>query len=174
MDSPQTNFDYKPDDAGPAHTQAATGFAWQAPEFIEHPHGSGWYLMLAIGTIIIAGLVYLTSKDAFATVTVAVVGVIVGIFAKHKPTIVDYELGSRSLRINGKDYPYSGYKSFTILQEGALSSINLHPLKRLMPPITAYFNPDDEEKVLAAVGDHLPYEQRPMDAVDRLSRRLRL
>jgi hypothetical protein len=174
METPQTNFDYKPDAESSSPARGTAGFAWQAPEFIEHPHGAGWYLMLTLGTAVIAALVYLTSKDIFATGTIAIVGIIVGVFAKHKPGMADYELNTRGLKVNGKSYPYSSFKSFTVLSEGALSSVNLHPLKRLMPPITAYFDPADEEKILASIGDHLPYEQRPMDAVDRLSRRLRL
>jgi hypothetical protein len=169
------NWQYNPNEGREAHQhQTAGAVSWQAPEFIEHQHGSGWYAALVTTTLVIAVLVYLTSKDIFATITILVVGVIVGVFAGHKPQQVTYEVGSRGLSINGKLYPYGSYKSFTVLHEGPLSSVNLFPLKRFMPPISAYFVPADEQKVVDALGDNLPYEERKMDNIDRLSRRLRL
>jgi hypothetical protein len=60
------------------------------------------------------------------------------------------------------------------MQEGPLTSANLFPLKRFMPPVTAYFDPKDEEKITNVLGNYLPYEDRKMDGIDRLSRRLRL
>jgi hypothetical protein len=103
-----------------------------------------------------------------------VVGVIVGVFAGHKPKQIQYEITESGLGVNGKNYPYNAFKSFTVLREGNLSSVNLIPLKRFMPPVSAYFEPKDEPKITEALGNHLPYENRKMDGIDRLSRRLRL
>jgi hypothetical protein len=40
--------------------------------------------------------------------------------------------------------------------------------------VSAYFEPKDEQKITALIGEHLPYEERKPGAVDRLSFRLRL
>ena len=61
-----------------------------------------------------------------------------------------------------------------MIDEGALSSVNLIPLKRFLPPVSAYYEDKDEKKITDALGDHLPYEPRKLDMVERLSRRLRL
>jgi hypothetical protein len=50
----------------------------------------------------------------------------------------------------------------------------LTPLKKLMPPITAYYKPEDEEKITDILGGHLPIEEAKPHSIDRLSRRLRL
>jgi hypothetical protein len=155
-------------------TAAAGSVAWQAAEFIEHPHGRDWYTALAVTTALLSALVYLTTKDFFATGTIIVVGAIVWVFAGHKPQLAQYEITDSGLVVNSKTYPYSSFKSFAVLHEGSLTSVNLFPLKRLMPPITAYFDPKDEPKIVEALGSYLPYEERKMDSVDRLSRRLRL
>jgi hypothetical protein len=42
-----------------------------------------------------------------------------------------------------------------------------------MPPISAYFAPKDEERITKILGNYLPYEERKLDNVERLSRRLR-
>ncbi len=181
-----TPWQYKPDDDGsaleqsdgsapaPARRGALQTVSWEAPQFIEHQHGAQWYLSLIVITAGLAALVYLVARDYIATGTIAVVGVIVGIFAGHKPQTVRYEINDSGLAIGEKRYKYSDYKSFAVISEGQLSSLNLFPLKRFMPPLTAYFEPSNEQAITDALGDHLPYEQRRLDAVDRLSRRLHL
>ena len=181
-------WQYKPDDTTASTEQpeetasqsvsnperSSDSISWQAAEFIEHHHPAGWYGGLFLITAAITALVYLTTKDYFATGTIVVVGIITGVFAGHKPAQVQYEISSSGLKINDRSYPYSSFKSFSVFQEGPLSSINLFPLKRFMPPVSAYFEPGDEKKVADAISNFLPYEERKLDAVDRLSRRLRL
>jgi hypothetical protein len=174
MNQQDTNF-YHPDEGADTSSPAApAGFSWEAPEFIEHHHPASWYAALIVVTVILALLTLLLSRDYFATVIILIIGIIIWVFAGHKPATVKYELNHSELSINGKSYPYSAYKSFTILHEGEFSSINLMPLKRLMPPISAYYAPGDEEKIVDTIGAALPYEDRPMDSIDRLARRLRL
>ena len=184
----QPGWEYKPDGGGSSapgaddqgesrqsHTRRGENVAWEASEFIEHPHGTGWYLALVLSTLALAAIVFLLStRDIFAAIIVLALGAIVGAFAGHKPSIAKYEIDSTGLSINGKNYNYGDYKSFSIVREGALSSVNLLPLKRFIPPVAAYFDPSDEKKIFDALGDHLPYEDRRMDVVERLSRRLRL
>jgi len=188
QDNNDTPWQYKPDGKSsdveePAAADNAdtservpkqTTFAWRGTEFIEHPHNTLWYGALAFAAAALTVFVYFVTKDYIATATIPIVGIIVGIFAKHKPRVVDYEISDTGLKVGEKDYPYSLFKSFSVLQEGNLKSVNLFPLKRFMPPIAAYFDPANEDKIINALGDHLPYEERQMDQVDRLSRRLRL
>ena len=189
MEENKTSWEYKPDGsansdisddgldpeniAQPASRQ--NELAWEAPEYIEHPHGLMWYAALFLSTAIFAAGVYLISgHDKVATVIVALLGVIVGVFAAQKPGIAKYEINDSGLIINRKTYKYRDYKSFSIIDEGAFYSVNLIPLKRFMPPIAAYFKPDAQKKIMDAVGNYLPYEERQLDSIERLSRRLRL
>jgi hypothetical protein len=181
-----TPFQYNPDgspgdaqdteaNAEPTVTRGSSkSVSWQAPEFIEHHHPGSWYAALVLITVVLAAIVYLTTKDLFATATIIIMGVIVWVFAGHKPGQAQYEVSGKGLSINGKLYPLSAYKSFTVLQEGDFNSVNLFPLKRFMPPISAYYSPADEQKITDVLGNHLPYEERQMDGIDRLARRLRL
>jgi len=181
-----TPFQYNPEgsagdapDAEPSQEPAVARessktVSWQAPEFIEHHHPGSWYAALVVITAALATVVYLTTKDLFAAGTIIVMGVIVWVFAGHKPGLAQYGATDRGLSINGKLYPFSAYKSFTVLQEGDFNSVNLFPLKRFMPPISAYFSPADEKKITDVLGNHLPYEERQMDGIDKLARRLRL
>lgn len=178
-------WQYKSDEGDPGSNNAADNsspaarprtskdISWEASEFIDHQHGAGWYLVLALATIALAGFLVL-AKDYIAAVIVMVLGMVVAIFASRKPAIAKYEITQSGLHVNGKTYKYRDFKSFAIFREGALSSVNLFPLKRFMPPVSAYFEAADEPKITAVLGNYLPYEERKMDAVERLSRRLRL
>lgn len=157
--------------AAPTANDAA--ISWTASEYIDHARGSGWYLALIAGTIALAGLVYLITKDYFATGVIAVMGVIVGVFSTHKPKQVTYELSTSGLKAGEKSYPLNLFKSFALIREGVLSSVNLIPIKRFMPPLSIYFDPADEQKIVNLLGSHLPLEEGGLDPIERLSRRLR-
>jgi len=183
-----TPWQYKPDDGAPAPdlpddssngspattSKTSKPVTWQAPEFIEHHHPASWYGALGLVTLALVAVIFVTTRDYFAAGVMLVLGVIVGVFAGHKPSQATYDISRGGLSVNGKTYPFSSFKSFAVLREGPLSSINLFPLKRFMPPIAAYFEPADEQKIVDALGNYLPYEERKLDGIDRLSRRLRL
>ncbi len=189
MDSEQNSnsFDYKPDNTAttvvaeqPA-PEAATptapppppeDFSWTAAEFIEHPRTSSWYVMLFLATVLLAAAMYFVTKDYFATGVSVVVGIVIGVFAGHKPRQLQYTITETGMQIGQKDYDYSLFKSFSLMHEGSTSSINFLPLKRFMPPVTAYLTPEIEERAVDLLGDYLPYEERQLDSVDRLAHRL--
>lgn len=158
---------------GPTRASKDASITWTASEYIDHSRGSGWYLALIAGTIALAALVYFITKDYFATGVIAVMGVIVGVFSRQKPKQVAYELSSSGLKAGEKTYPLSLFKSFALIREGALSSVNLIPIKRFMPPLSIYFAPGDEQKIVDLLGSHLPLEESGLDAIERLARRLR-
>lgn len=189
MNNEDNSWEYKPDGketsaapdlpvsgrkiAGSTRESKDAPITWTASEYIDHSRGLGWYLALAAGTIFIAALVYLVTKDYFATGVIAVMGVIVGVFSTHKPKQVAYELSGTGLKVGEKTYPFNLFKSFALIREGALSSINLIPIKRFMPPLSIYFDPSDEQKIVSLLGNHLPLEESGLDAIERLARRLR-
>lgn len=185
-DSP---WDYKPDGKEVSATSDLPGSAakagarpksskdttisWTASEYIDHSRGTTWYLALTVGSIILSALVYLITKDYFATGVILIMGIIVGVFSRQKPKQVAYELSSSGLKAGEKVYPLNLFKSFALIREGALSSVNLIPIKRFMPPLSIYFDPGDEQKIVSLLGDHLPLEEGGLDAIERLARRLR-
>ena len=156
-----------------AKPPSATALSWTASEFIEHSRGTSWYLLLAVITAILTGGTYFLTKEYFAAGTITMLGIIVGIYSRQKPRQVTYELSELGLKIGEKDYPYGIFKSFALVRDGMLNAIQLMPLKKFMPPISAYYAASDEEKITDILGQHLPYEDRKMDTIDRLSRRLK-
>jgi hypothetical protein len=184
----QTNWEYKsgegtsskdvPNSAAvsksePDSLKEETSITWIASEFIEHDRGANWYVLLVLFTIILGVGTYFITKDIFATIIIAVLGIIVGVSAGRKPRQMEYELSSSGLSIGEKSYPYNLFRTFSIIRDGAINSISFSPIKRFMPPISAYFASKDEERITKMLGNYLPYEERKLDNIDRLSRRLR-
>ncbi len=181
----QAGWEYKPkspaDSAYPAANDplpqiqkpASGSVSWTAHEYIAHEHGSRWYLGLVLLSLASSSLMYLLTRDYFATGSVVAVGVIVGLFATRKPKEITYELSESGLQIGEKSYPYSSFQSFSLISEGGISSVSLTPLKRFMPPISIYFTPADQTKIVSVLGNYLPHDERSLDSVERLTRRLR-
>lgn len=159
--------------SAPAATDIET-ISWTASEYIDHNRGAGWYLLLFLSTGLLSAGIYLLTKDYFATTVIIIAGIVLLIFSRHKPQEITYELSSSGINAGGKLYSYGSFKSFSVVKDGALNSISFTPLKRFMPPFSAYYAPSDEEKIIQALSAYLPYEEKQLDGIDRLSRRLRI
>ena len=164
----------QPAAAPPTRPPADANFTWTASEYIDHNRGASWYFLLAAGTLLLAAAIWFLTKEYFAVAIIIIIGFIVAVYARQKPKQVTYELSSSGLRVGEKLYAYGLFKSFSLMSDGALNSIQLMPLKKLMPPISAYYQAADEEKITDIIGQHLPYEDAKAHPIDRLSRRLRL
>ena len=158
----------------PASKGSGSSVTWTASEFIEHHHSAGWYMLLILTTVAVASGVYFLTKEYFAAGTIGVVGLIVAIFASRKPQKVAYELSASGLRVGQKMYAFGLFKSYSVVKEGGFSTLNLLPLKRFMPPVSAHFASEDEERIVGTISDYLPYEEHKTDGIDRLSRKLKL
>ncbi len=147
--------------------------SWSASEYIANPKNFGWFGLLGVGSIVFAAVVYLLTQDVVAAIVIIVLALMVGVFATRQPQVLEYHIGEEGLHIGQKFYPYPGFKSFSVVEEGAFAYISLMPLKRFMPPLSIHFSPDDEEKIINTLADYLPYEEYKHDVVESLSRRLR-
>lgn len=157
--------------ASGSEDSAAT--TWTASEYIAHNKGFGWYALLFLAAAVLAAAVYFVSRDVVSTATIGIIEVIFAVAAARKPRVLTYSLDGSGLTIGQKFYPYSNFKSFALIQQGAFPSITFMPLKRFMPSLSIYFAPDDQEKILDALSKHLPMEQSQGELVDRLMHRIR-
>ncbi len=147
--------------------------SWTASEFIDHQKNTGWYLLLLIGVLLLAGIVYLATRDLVSAIVIIVVGILFAVLAGRKPRQLSYRIDSRGIQIGEKSFEFSTFKSFTIHQEGVIGYITLLPLKRFMPDISIFFPPEDAEKITEALSYNLPNEQHKEHGIDRLMKKLR-
>jgi hypothetical protein len=147
--------------------------AWTASEFIAHHKSAGWFAGLFAAILAISGLAYVFTKDLISSVTILVAGLLFAMLANRKPRQLKYKLDSSGITIGPRVYPYNSFKSFAVLQEGAIGCVNLLPLKRFMPEISIYFPPEEGDKILDVLSSHLPHDQKEEHQFDRLMKRIK-
>lgn len=179
---PDTNWQFKADpEREPADLQAVAvppsgaegSISWTASEFIAHHKSPGWYLALTIAAVGLALLIWFLTKDKISVLVVLCGAAVFGSYAARKPRQLEYRLDEHGLVIGQRQFSYGQFRSFAVVPEGAFSSIVFSPLKRFMPPITIYYAPPDEPKIIALLSDRLPFEHNQGDLIDRFMRRIR-
>jgi hypothetical protein len=146
--------------------------SWKASEFVTHPKGVGWYAVLFLGGALLAVVANLLTHDIVSVVVIGLLTILSALLAAKKPRTLAYHLGEHQLQIGPKIFSYGDFKSYAVVDEDAFASIALMPLRRFMPVITMYYDPKDEEKILAILNLHLPLEQNADDPLDRFLRRV--
>lgn len=166
----QPVFDIENDN--PTELPQVETISWSASEFIEHEKPHGWYAILAAGAILLSTILYFLVRDVVTVVVVGIATVLLGVVGARKPRSMNYALSQTGIQIGEKTYPYSIFKSFSMIEEGAIDSIQLMPLKRIMPPVSIYFPPEQGDQIFEILSAYLPHEDREHDPLDRLMKRL--
>lgn len=160
-------------EAEPSSQITSGGVSWTASEFIAHEKSASWYLGLVVAAAIGAFFVYIITRDLVSPAVVLVAALLIGIYGSHQPRQVEYRLDRLGVTVGGRQFLYTSFRSFSVIPEGAFSSIVFMPLKRFALPLTLYYAPDDEDNIMSVLADQLPLEHRKPDAVDSLMRHIR-
>ncbi|MEO7364518.1 MAG: hypothetical protein ABIV43_03355 [Candidatus Saccharimonadales bacterium] len=154
-------------------TEAHEPISWTASEFIAHDKDSNWYVMLGLSTVIVAGIIYLLTRDIIATGFVLFVASLFGVYAGRQPRQLPYQLSNHGLRIGSRHYELRQFRSFSVVPEGAFSSIVLMPLQRFSPMTTIYYAPQDEDRIIDVLAAELPFVEHKHDVIERFMHRIR-
>lgn len=146
---------------------------WSASEFVSHEKSGMWYVVLVVIAVVIAGVMYAVTREIFSIVVVAVLAVALGVFGALKPRTLDYVVDGGGITVGDKQFPYDTFKSFAVIEDAPVPSIQLLPQKRFMVPITIYFAPTDADTIIDTLGQFLPFEHKKRDNVDKISSRFR-
>lgn len=148
--------------------------SWTASEYIAHHKSPAWFIAFGITALLgTVAVFFLTERDIISTIVVILVAVVFGMYAARKPRVQQYALSGAGVTIGQRTYNFSDLKSFALIEEGPFTSIAFMPLKRFMPILSIYFDPKDEERIVAFLAQHLPMEQRGHDAVERFMRKIK-
>lgn len=168
--TPQTLF--QSNDAAQAVPGFNNSVDWTASEFIAHHKTALWYVQVMSASLILASLIFLFTKDKVTTASIVVIAAVFCLYATRKPQILEYRLDSDGLTIRSKLYHYDQFRSFALLKDGVLPSIMLVPLRRFMPLMTIYYDPQDEADIAGILASHLPMDQRQLDIIDRFMQKI--
>ena len=156
-----------------AHQAYEPEMSWSASEYIGHEKSVRWYAVYLLGLLGISAGVYLFTRDVVSTaiVLVALTGLL--FLSLRKPRIQDFSVDEGALSVGSKVYYLHDFKSFSLLDDGSMVEVTFLPLKRFMPPISVYVQPDKADMLAEYLADYIPHEQRKTDSVDTLLRRIR-
>lgn len=173
---PATPFQFRDDDQfddEQTSLQDQEPITWTASEFVAHHKSPGWYGLLMCAAAVVALVIYFFTRD-FISVAVVVVGAIaLGVYAARQPNQLQYQLDNHGLSIGQKHYDYDDFRYFSVVPEGAFSSIVFMPLKRFMPLTTIYYSPQDEQRIIELLSLVMPMEDHKHDPVERFMQRIR-
>lgn len=152
--------------------ESKEGISWIASEFILHEKTGNWYLAMIGITVVISGIIFAITRDAISTGAIIFGAIIFGVYASRKPRQLNYHIGSDGIQIGPRSFNYAEFKGFSIVQEGAFSSIVFSPLKRFSPLVTIYYPPEQEDEIASIIASNLPFEERKQDPIDRLMHKI--
>lgn len=153
---------------------AGDTISWTASEYIAHHKPAGWYMALSLGAIGIAAIVYfVTGGDVTSVIVVLLAAIIFGAVGARKPKEQHFSIGHDGVSIGSKFYNFDQFKSFSIVDEDAFASITFMPMRRFMPAISIYYDPQDEDHIVEVLSVYLPIEDRGRDPIDRLMKKIR-
>lgn len=146
--------------------------SWQASEYIHHEKDRIWFVLLFVAGLVLAVVAFFLLSITFALL-IAVMTVVLAVFAVRQPRIVSYQLTDSGIQINDKHFAFQEFRTFGVLQDGPLYSAVLTPNKRFMPAVTLYFPSEDGDEIVAILGSYLPMNEIEADPVDKLMRHMR-
>lgn len=146
---------------------------WEAKEYVEYKKNAGWYICLAVVTLILCGLaIWLKQYSFLALIVVAVIALLT--YVLRAPRTLHYSLSSKGLSEGNNLYAFDQFKSFGVLNDNNHYSIVLIPKKRFAPRMFVGFPESEGEQIVDIFGGRLPMEPVKLDAIDQLIRWLRI
>jgi hypothetical protein len=161
-------------DLGPSDYDAsAEGLSWTASEFIAHNKTAGWHFGLIAAAILLAAILWFITKDLVTIGVVIFAGIVLSLYGARRPGELQYQLDNYGISIGQKHFSFNDFRAFSLVPEGAFASIALLPAKRFAPMTTLYFDPEDGDKILELLGNHLPQQPTKTDVIDSFMKKIR-
>lgn len=149
------------------------GITWRSAEFMAHDKDTAWYAATALGSVVIAVIVYILNRDLVTAAIILFALIGLAYFSGRKPREQDFAVVYEGIQVGNNFYPFSDFRSFSLSEDPSATSIILTPMKRFMPAVNIYVPTDYEERVVGFIAEILPLEQHKPDLVEVLMRRIR-
>lgn len=132
--------------------------SWQAPEFKHYSKNYAWYVTLIAVSILIVGF-FAIERDFFAAITIAIMAVLLALFARHKPEVIIVQLSPRGVHFGNLMYPYKTIKHFWIVEDTNHRTVNFQTTALLNNLLILELMEQDAETIRQYLIQHLPEHQ---------------
>ncbi len=148
---------------------------WTAQEYIHLEKNGLWFTIFAIIVLGIVALDILVLRTWTISLLVIVIAIAIIIYARRAPRTLHYAISpSQGLYVGERLYHFDEFKAFGMIRDGQHYSIMLLPVKRFAPGVSVYFPEEAGERIVDILGKRLPMENLKLDAIDIVTRWLRL
>ena len=130
--------------------------SWEAWEFKHYPKNPGWYIVLLCLSILAMGFFIVVQSDVFAAVIIAILTVLIIIFAKQKPNRVNIELNTKGVNFGGLFYPYKQLKHFWVVHNERHQTVNFHTTALINSILILELENEDPDEIRNFLLKHLP------------------
>lgn len=155
-----------------APTSPAESIKWNASEFLHHEKPGSWYVYLSLAALVLAAGIYFATKEIFSVVVIVLIALVFGVSGAAKPKVLEYSIGPSGIQVGNKHFNFEQFRSFAVIVEGVLPSIQLLPQKRLALALTMYCEPKDADKIIKILGEYLPFEHQDRDLMDKFASKI--
>lgn len=151
----------------------ATLYEWRAQEHGYQPRSARWYIGLAVGITLAAGVLVFFG-NVLGAMAVALVGVLIYTLAQREPDLVRYRLMADGLAINDRLYHYQDLEAFNIVYEpGQVKTVIVKSKKMLSPLIQMEIGEADPLKIREGLMEFLREDLNLQEPItDTWARRL--
>lgn len=147
---------------------------WKAHEYIQHAHTPVWFIWLGLVSLALVAIAIFWIKSLTFAILVPVMAVALVVYNRRQPALLDYTLTKKGLYVNDKIYPYADFKSFSVLTQGGVNSVQLLPRKRFQLGQTVYFPSEVGEPLVDMLASRLPMQTAKPDLYDQIITKLRM
>lgn len=145
---------------------------WQASEYVEHEKSAKWFVMLAVAALALVALAVFLLKNYTFAILIVVMTVAVAVWGRRPANEMHYRLDASGVWVSGKFFAMHDFRSFGVIQEGAIYAVVLLPVKRLSPGVRVYFPEELGEQIVDILGASMPMEDIQPDWIDSITRKL--
>lgn len=147
--------------------------SWHAPEFVYHPKSLLWHILVGSFILLLIAISIITGQ-LLASIVFIISGILIFMYAEVKPKIIEIALTNMGIKVGNNFYPFNKIKSFWLVYESPVKTLNLETTRRFSPIITLQLEDTDPFLVRNILREHILEEhERSEDLFDKISRFLR-
>lgn len=146
--------------------EAGHEITWKAAEYEHSAKDTSWYWMIG-GAVIFFLILSLWQKNFFFAVFVVIAGVMVGMFGRRRPNIIDFKANDEGIGYGTRFLAYDQIEKFAVRNRpGHLDEIIIHKKTTINPVVHIPIDEKLRERVQSLMREKLPEIEHQESLVD--------
>ena len=163
--------------AKPAHdTQDSTDqvIEWVSSGEDLQAKAAAWRVRMIAIALIAGAVIFALTRDFASTGIVIFAGLLFGFIGARKPPATQYHVDRHGITIGQRQFAYSDFRAFSLVNDPHVPTISIVPLKRFAPLLSIRCDPQQIDRIVAVMSSHLPLEAARHDAIDSIVNRIKV